>query len=425
MLCVWVERATHPPSPSQFLPRKFKVAVTVPGDNSIDLFTNDLGLIVIVDPTTGVLLGANVVAGGGMGRSHRAPTTYPRLADPLGFVPADRILAAVKAVVCVQRDFGRRDDRRQARLKYLLDEWGVDRFRSAVEQYMGVPFQPFRPVPEWTAPLYLGWTDQGDGKWAYGVHVPGGRVKGAGKKALRSIIEQHDLPVIITAQQNLILTDIPPTLKTSIVSALAAAGLADIADVNPLDAQSMACPALPLCGLAVTEAERALPALHARLRSVMLRLGFEDGEYLTMRVTGCPNGCARPYAAELGLVGDGPNSYQVWTGGCAAGTRLNELYADRMKVQAFEATVEPLLAAWRVSRRPGESFGDCAARLGVVALRAFAAGYVSPADEAGLPKVAVPAAVYAGLAAAAEASGRSVAHVAADALASFAADGKK
>ena len=376
-----------------------------------------------MDPATGELKGANLVAGGGMGRSHRAPTTYPRLADPLGFVPADRILAAVKAVVCVQRDYGRRDDRRQARLKYLCDEWGMDRVRAAVEQYMGASFAPFHPLPEWTAPLYLGWTDQGDGKWAYGVHVPGGRIKGEGKRALRRVIEDHDLPVVITPQQNLVLVDIAPGLKASIQSALAAAGLADVGDVDPLDAQSMACPALPLCGLAVTEAERALPALHARLRSVMTRLGFEAHEALTLRVTGCPNGGARPYAAELGLVGDGPNSYQLWTGGCAAGTRLNELYADRVKVQAFEAAVEPLLAAWKAARRPGEPFGDTAARLGVVALRAYAAGYVSPADEAGLPKVAVPADVYAGLAAAAAREGKSVAHVAADALRGFAGEG--
>lgn len=392
----------------------------MPGDNSVDLFTNDLGIIVFVDPATGQLQGANFVAGGGMGRTHRAPTTYPRLADPLGYVPADRILAAVKAVVCVQRDYGRRDDRRQARLKYLMDEWGVDRVRAAVEQYMGAPFAPFKPLPAWEAPLYLGWTDQGDGKWAYGVHVPGGRVKGAAKQALRRVIEDNNLPVLITAQQNLILTDIAPALKNTVVSALAAAGLADIADVDPLDANSMACPALPLCGLAVTEAERALPALHARLRAVMTRLGFAADESLVMRVTGCPNGCARPYMAELGLVGDGPNSYQLWTGGCAAGTRLNELYAERVKVQAFDSAVEPLLAAWRAWRRPGEPFGDCCARVGCGALTEFAKGYVSPGDEAGLPKVAVPVAVYAGLQAEAEASGRSVAHVAADALARFA-----
>ena len=144
----------------------------------------------------------------------------------------------------------------------------------------------------------------------------------------------------------------------------------------------MACPALPLCGLAVTEAERALPALHARLRATMTRLGLGATESLAMRVTGCPNGCARPYAAELGLVGDGPNSYQLWTGGCAAGTRLNELYADRVKVQGFEEAVEPLLAFWAANRRPNETFGDCCARAGAVALRAYAAGYVGAAAEA-------------------------------------------
>ena len=395
----------------------------MPGDNSVDLFTNDLGLVIFVDKATGELTGANLVAGGGMGRSHRAPSTYPRLADPIGYVPADKIFAAVKAVVAAQRDYGRRDDRRQARLKYLMDEWGVARFRSVVEQYMGAPFEPFKPLPAWEYKDFLGWTDQGDGKLALGLHVPGGRIKGEAKKALRAVIEAHDMPVLITAQQNLILTDIPPTAKTSIVSALAAAGVAvDLADLDPLDVASMACPALPLCGLAVTEAERALPALHARLRATMTRLGLGATESLAMRVTGCPNGCARPYAAELGLVGDGPNSYQLWTGGCAAGTRLNELYADRVKVQGFEEAVEPLLAFWAANRRPNETFGDCCARAGAVALRAYAAGYVGAAAEAALPKVALPAKIYAGLAAAAAAQGKSVHHVAADALSSFAVD---
>ena len=176
------------------------------------------------------------------------------------------------------------------------------------------------------------------------------------------------------------------------------------------------------CALVLPAVERLSRSLHARLRATMTRLGLGATESLAMRVTGCPNGCARPYAAELGLVGDGPNSYQLWTGGCAAGTRLNELYADRVKVQGFEEAVEPLLAFWAANRRPNETFGDCCARAGAVALRAYAAGYVGAAAEAALPKVALPAKIYAGLAAAAAAQGKSVHHVAADALSSFAVD---
>ena len=472
---------------AQFLPRKFKVAVTVPGDNSVDLFTNDLGLVVIMDPQNpGEVLGADVVAGGGMGRSHRAPTTYPRLADPIGFVPRDRILAAVKAIVATQvskkergrerkrergggwrrgfgfffvssgffffaslllffsspsffrcsrppyppcstnettptkqRDYGRRDDRRQARLKYLIDEWGVDRFRSTVEQYLGHAFEPFRALPAWKEELFLGWTDQGDGRWSYGIHVPGGRIKGEGKKTLRSIIEREGIPVVITAQQNLVLSDIDPSKKSAIQAELAAAGLAHVDDVDFLDANSLACPALPLCGLAVTEAERALPSLHRRVRSLMTSMGFAETEGFALRVTGCPNGCARPYAAEIGLVGDGPNSYQLWVGGSAAGTRLNELYLDRVKVQKLESTLEPLLAHWRSARRPGETLGDCCARAGTAALREFAKGFVSEnagGESESLPKVSLPVSVFEAVSAAAEAQGKSPSHVAAAAL---------
>ena len=493
---------------AQFLPRKFKVAVTVPGDNSVDLFTNDLGIVVVMDPDSpGEVLGADIVAGGGMGRSHRAPTTYPRLADPIGFVPRDRILAAVKAIVATQvraegkveeegaleclggggvrsgvfmvfirilffffsrplllffffpffffyspspslpcsrppplfskqnvtnnhhhqrpqrpqqqRDYGRRDDRRQARLKYLVDEWGVDRFRSTVEQYLGHAFEPFRPLPPWREELYLGWTDQGDGRWSYGVHVPGGRIKGEGKRALRAIVEREGIPVVITAQQNLVLSDIEPSRKAAIQGELAAAGLAHVDDVDFLDANSLACPALPLCGLAVTEAERALPSLHRRVRSLMTSMGFSRDEGFALRVTGCPNGCARPYAAEIGLVGDGPNSYQLWVGGSAAGTRLNELYLDRVKVQQLEAALEPLLAHWRSSRRPGETLGDCCARAGTAALREFAKGFVSGVaggEGEALPKVSLPVSVFEAVSAAAEAQGKSPSHVAAAAL---------
>jgi sulfite reductase (ferredoxin) len=401
---------------TQFLPRKFKVAVTVPGDNSIDLFTNDLGLVVFVDPSTGALQGANFVAGGGMGRTHRNADTYPRLADPIGYVRAEKIFAAVKGIVAAQRDYGRRDDRRQARLKYLMDEWGVPKFKAVVEQYMGEAFEPFKPLPTWSAADYLGWQEQGDGRLALGVHVPGGRIKGEGKKALRSIIEEKDIPVKITAQQNLVLLDIDPAWRADISARLAGAGLADAGDLDPLDIGSMACPALPLCGLAVTEAERALPALHATVRAAMTRVGLGPAETLNMRVTGCPNGCARPYMAELGLVGDGPNSYQLWVGGGPGSTRLAEVYAERVKVQAFGSAAEPLLAFWAATRRPGEAFGDALARAGLDKVRAFADGYVSPAEAAGLPTVGLPTDLHARLETAAAAAGLSSSHAAAQAV---------
>jgi sulfite reductase (ferredoxin) len=236
---------------------------------------------------------------------------------------------------------------------------------------------------------------------------------------LRSIIEDRGIPVKITAQQNLVLLDVEPSWRDDIASRLAAAGLADAGDLDPLDTGSMACPALPLCGLAVTEAERALPGLHAAVRAAMGRVGLGPAETLNMRVTGCPNGCARPYMAELGLVGDGPNSYQLWLGGGPGSTRLAELYEDRVKVGGFAGAVEPLLAYWASRRRPGEAFGDCLARAGMPAVRAYAEGYVSPADEAGLPAVGLPADLHGRLEATAAAAGLSPSHAAAQAVAAW------
>ena len=378
-----------------FLPRKFKVAITVAGDNSVDLFTNDVGLVAVTEPGTSTIKGYNVVVGGGMGRSHGKATTFPRLADPLGYVAVEDVFHVVKAIVAVQRDYGRRDDRKQSRLKYLVHEWGIDRFRSVVEQYFGKKVEPFHPLPKWEFKDYLGWTEQGDGRLAYGVYVQNGRVKGEAKRALRNVIERYEIPVTITPNQNLILRNIQPSWKDDILSTLTAAGIKDKADWDPIEAGSMACPALPLCGLAIAEAERGLPDVNARMRTVLTRLGFEKTENFVVRMTGCPNGCARPYNAELGFVGDGPNSYQIWLGGSPAGVRLAELYAERVKIKDLETFVEPLFAAFKAQRRgKEESFGDFCARVGFEALRGFQASYISNSDIKSLPKVGIAADVY-------------------------------
>ncbi|PSC68656.1 sulfite reductase isoform B [Micractinium conductrix] len=401
---------------SQFLPRKFKVAVTVPGDNSVDMFTNDLGLVVITDPQ-GQLLGFNLVAGGGMGRSHGKATTFPRLADPLGFVPADDVFHAIKAVVAVQRDYGRRDDRKQARLKYLISEWGMDKFRSVVEQYMGKKLEPFRPMPDWEFKDYLGWMEQGDGKLAYGVYVQNGRVKGDAKKALRNVIERYEIPVAITANQNLILRDINPSWRDDIASTLKAAGLRDATEWDQIERLSMACPALPLCGLAISEAERALPDINTRLRAVMNSVGLPADEKFVVRMTGCPNGCARPYMAELGFVGDGPNSYQIWLGGSLNATRLAEPFAERVKHKDFETFFEPIFAMFKAQRRsPAETLGDFTARVGFDAVRAFQASYIGAEAAATLPKVGLAEDVYAALTEAAAKAGTTPESLASDAI---------
>jgi len=380
-----------------FLPRKFKVAITVPGDNSVDLLTNDLGLVAI-SGADGTVQGYNVLVGGGMGRSHNKASTFPRLADPLGYVAADDVLHAVKAVVAVQRDYGRRDDRKQSRLKYLVHEWGIDKFRSVTEQYLGKKMEPFKALPTWEFKDYLGWMEQGDGNLAYGIYVQNGRVKGEAKRALRNVIERYEIPVTITPNQNLILRNISPSWKEDILSTLGAAGIRDTADWDPIEVSSMACPALPLCGLAIAEAERGLPDINARMRAVLDKLGFAKTETFVVRMTGCPNGCARPYNAELGFVGDGPNSYQIWLGGSPGATRLAEEYAGRVKVKDLETFLEPLFALFKAQRRGAdETFGDFCARVGFEALRAQQASYISPDTVKTLPKVGVAEDVAAAL----------------------------
>jgi sulfite reductase (ferredoxin) len=398
-----------------FLPRKFKIAVTVPGDNSVDMFTNDLGIVVITD-SEGKLEGFNILVGGGMGRSHGKTTTFPRLADPLGFVPADDIFHVVKAIVAVQRDYGRRDDRKQARLKYLIHEWGIDKFRQVTEQYYGKQMEPFRPLPSWEFKDYLGWMEQGDGKLAYGIYVQNGRVKGDAKRALRAVIERYEIPVTITPNQNLILRNISPSWKEDILSTLQAAGIKDVKDWDPLEAGSMACPALPLCGLAIAEAERGLPDVISRIRNILGKLDMDTSEKFIIRMTGCPNGCARPYNAELGFVGDGPNSYQIWLGGSPHGTRLAELYEGRVKLNDLEAFLEPLFALFKSQRRPSESFGDFCGRVGFDALRTQQASYIPQDSIKDLPKIGVTSEAADLLKAEADKSGKSEAQLATEAI---------
>ncbi|XP_008810963.3 sulfite reductase [ferredoxin], chloroplastic-like [Phoenix dactylifera] len=348
---------------TQFLPRKFKVAVTVPRDNSVDILTNDIGVVVVSD-SDGEPQGFNIYVGGGMGRTHRVETTFPRLGQPLGYVPKEDILYAVKAIVVTQREHGRRDDRKYSRMKYLVNEWGIDKFRSVVEQYYGKKFETFRELPEWEFKSYLGWHEQGDGAMFCGLHVDNGRIGGTMKKTLREIIEKYNLNVCLTPNQNIILCDIDRSWKEPITTALAQAGLLDPGYVDPLNVTAMACPALPLCPLAITEAERGIPDILKRVRAVLDKVGIKNDESVVIRVTGCPNGCARPYMAELGFVGDGPNSYQIWLGGSPNQTTLAKCFMNKVKIQDLEKVLDPLFYNWKVKRLESEPFGVFTTRTG-------------------------------------------------------------
>lgn len=373
------ENCPEPIYGTQYLPRKFKIAITVPGDNCVDLLTNDVGIVVMCDEATGELEGFNLYVGGGMGRSHRNESTEPRLAEPLGFVPAADILYAVKAIVATQRDYGRRDDRKQSRMKYLIRDWGMDKFRSVMEQYYGKKVEPFRELPAWESKPYVGWGEQGDGRLYYGLHIENGRIKGEAKKALRSVIEKYNLPVRISANQNLLLCDIRKAWRPRITQELAAVGILGKQYVDPLNLTAMACPALPLCGLAITEAERGLPDVLKRIRAVLDKVGLrqQSANSLVVRMTGCPNGCARPYVAELGFVGDGPNSYQLWLGGTPNQTSLARVFLERVKLPDLESVLEPVFAMWKSKGLKGEAFGDFTNRVGFEAIKEYMSTYTA------------------------------------------------
>lgn len=400
-----------------YMPRKFKCCVTVPGDNSVDLFSQDLTLVVITDQQ-GNLEGFNIYAGGGLGRTHNKEETFARMADEIGFVQAADVYDAVKAIVATQRDYGDRYNRRHARLKYLIHDWGVEKFKAKVEEYFGKPLEPFRPLPPWRYQDFLGWHPQGDGKFFYGLSIANGRILDQGnfklKSALKKIVKDFNIPLRVTPHQNLLLCDVSPDQQDVIQHILEQHGVRDVSAIDPLERYSMACPALPTCGLAITESERAIPGVLERIRRLMDRLGLQE-EHFVIRMTGCPNGCARPYLAELGFVGIVPGAYQTWLGGSPNQTRLAEVYIERLPIAELETALEPLLVFYRDRRQSGESFGDFCHRVGFAALREFAANYV-PTPTTKRYRVDVRADQYQQLKELAAAKGMSLAAVTREAI---------
>ena len=346
---------------STYMPRKFKIAVTVPGDNSVDLLTQDIGLVAFTDPDGG-LRGCNVYVGGGMGRTHNKEETFARTADPLGYVVAEHVLDLVQAIAALQRDYGDRQTRRHARMKYLIHDRGIGWFKQELRSsYFSHPIKAMRLEPKTTLEDYLGWHRQSSGLWFVGIPLLCGRLQGELKQGLRQLVSTYQLEIRLTPNQDLLLCNIGSAQRASVRTALAAMGITSPETPERLARHAIACPALPLCGLAVTEAERILPAVLDRLESQLTRLGIHKS--ILVRMTGCPNGCARPYMAELGLVGDGLDQYQLWLGGSPNLSRLAEPYLDRMPLEQLEQTLEPLFEGWKAvgGRR---SFGDYISKLG-------------------------------------------------------------
>ena len=360
-----------------YMPRKFKISVTVPGDNSVDLYSQDVSLVVLTNQQ-GELEGFNVFAGGGLGRTHNKEETFPRIADPIGYVAKADVYDLMKAILATQRDYGDRSDRRHARMKYLIEDWGVDRFREKVESYFGKPIEPFKPLPEFKYFDFLGWHEQGDGKLFVGISIQNGRVKDDEslqlKTALRELVQTFSLPMLLTPSQDAILYDIDPAQKAQIQAVLTRCGIKGETEIDPLVRYSMACPALPTCGLATAESERAIPSILDRIRALLNKVGLEQ-EHFIVRMTGCPNGCARPYLAELGFVGNGPDTYQTWLGASPNQTRLAQVYLEKLHINELETAFEPIFVYFKQSRQPGESFGDFCDRVGLPSIHQYVAQY--------------------------------------------------
>jgi sulfite reductase (NADPH) hemoprotein beta-component len=353
---------------NSYLPRKFKTAVVVPPGNEVDVFAHDLGFIAIVEAEE--LAGFNVTAGGGMGMTHGEPETYPRLADVIGFCRPDQVLAVAEAVVTTQRDFGDRVNRKHARLKYTIEDRGVDWFRAEVERRLGWRLGPPRPFRFNSNGDRLGWVEGNNGKWHCTLLVENGRIRDDPiyplMTGLREIAAVHDGDLRITANQNVMLGNVDAGNKQRIERLIAEYRLDRRRDQTLLRQNAMACVALPTCPLAMAESERYLPTLLDRLEQVIRAAGLAD-EAITLRMTGCPNGCARPNLAEIGLIGKAVGRYNLYLGGGFAGQRLNKLYRENIDEAEILAALTPLLHQYARERRQGERFGDFVIRQGHVA----------------------------------------------------------
>jgi len=357
---------------TRYLPRKFKVGLAVEGDNCIDVYSDDLGLVAMRGAEGG-LDGFTVLVGGGLGRTHNKPETYPAVGRPLAHVPTGRLVETARAVVAVQRDYGSRSDRRHARLKYLLADCGLPWFREQVQSRVGFELADPRPLRWEPLDDHLGWHEQGDGRLFYGLHVENGRIQDADagrlRTALRRLVEEHRPVLWMTAQQNLIMADLEPGRRDELEALLREHGVPLTGEISQTVRNAMACPAIPTCGLAVAEAERALPSLIREIELIAARLGLAE-ERISYRMTGCPNGCARPYLGDVGLVGTTLGKYDVHLAGDFLGTRLNETFARNVPIGEIPALLEGPLAAFAGERDAGEGFGDWCHRQGIDRLRA-------------------------------------------------------
>ena len=359
-----------------YLPRKFKIGIAADFDNSVDVYTQDVGIIAVTE--NGAIIGYEVLAGGGLGYTHRKPETYARMGTAIAFVSEAELLPLIEALVKVQRDHGGRANRRHARMKYLIDDWGWDKFAAAVFACAGRTFPPPRGVKPGDQPDYLGWHEQIQPGLNYvGVWIENGRIRdfdGAYRfrTGLRTIVERFRCGVRLTPHHNVILSDISDGDKAAVQALLDEHGIPTDQGISRLRRLEMACPALPFCGLALAESERAMPGIVHDIEAA----GHGDADVI-IRMSGCPNNCSRPRSAEIGIVGSGSDRYVIYTGGDYNGTRLNELVAEKLTGKDIAAAVSALLNAWKTDRHDGERFGDWSARIGVDGVKQRLAGVVA------------------------------------------------
>jgi sulfite reductase (NADPH) hemoprotein beta-component len=365
--------AEHEPILGQlYLPRKFKTAVVVPPHNDVDIFSQDLGFIAILEPDASganQLIGFNLTVAGGLGATHGEPQTFPRIADVIGFLTPDQMLKVAETVVMIQRDFGDRTDRKHARFKYTVADRGVDWFKSELFKRLGFALPPPRPYQFTTQGDRFGWLRGHDGRWHLTLRIESGRVVDAPGRpfltGLEKIAAIHQGDFRLTANQNLIIANVPASECMNIDRLVADHGLGKALFTSPVRRDALACVALPTCGLAMAEAERYLPAFVDRVDELLGKHGLKDIP-LTVRITGCPNGCARPYLAEIALIGRAPGRYTLRLGADAVGSRLNVIYADNIDESAIVTRLDELIGRYATERNKDERFGDFLWRVGVL-----------------------------------------------------------
>lgn len=349
-----------------YLPRKFKIAVGFPEDNCMDLLCNDLAFAAMFDGQT--LKGYNIYMGGGLGMKHGNAKTYPRIATAVAFIEPEDLIPAAHAIIKLQRDHGDRTDRQHARLKYLMDEKGEKWVRDTLHEYIGKTLPDVLPVEKWGVETHQGWHEQGDGNWFLGVPISSGRIVDRGdekiRTGLREVVKKYNKDLVLTADQNLIIADITPAEKPEIEKLIRSFGIKLVEDISPVYRDFLACVALPTCGKALAEAERIKLPLVEKIESVMAKYGVAD-ERIAIRMTGCPNGCARPYVGDIGLVGRMPGHYVVYIGGDFEGTRLNTEVLDKVPENDIPVALDPMVALYAANKNKGEGFGDFCLRYGI------------------------------------------------------------